>query len=104
MRKKQVDVESRILKCMEQSAKEDNIENGEALHFIYILTEDVYNTNSPTHSQLNSVYRAVSNLEKKGLLYSHKKRDVEKGKIGGARYQKEIYATIKDGRIVEKKC
>ena len=103
MVRKQIDVEGRILECLEQSAKEDNTENGEAFHLINTLSEDIYGTNSPTNSQLKSLYRAVSNLEKKGFIYKQKYQDVDtSSKRGGVRYQKEIVALVKNGKIVKK--
>ena len=106
--KKQIDVIGRILKCIEILADEDEITNGEVNFSMYELANHVYNEITPNNSKMRSLYRAVNNLEKKGVIYSKKIKSLDsywgdKDEWGGLRYEKEIYAKIKNGKLV-KKC
>ena len=104
---KQVDVEKEIIECLEDTASVFAIDSGEVETSIRIITKWVYDTDNPTDSQMKSVYRTVSNLEKKGILYSRKTktidRDYDKFGSGGPRYEKEVCAIVTNGKIA-KKC
>jgi len=107
--KKQVDVIGEIIECLIDSAKysEMEYEDDEITTDIPTLTECVYDTDNPTKSQKNSVYRSVGVLEKKGILYSRKIKSIsyhsKKVEHGGRRYEKEVCAIIKNGKVI-KKC
>jgi len=100
---KQVDVINRIINCIENDAKIPELINdkGEMEVDILTLVTEVFDTEKPTKSQFNSVYRAVDTLEKKGLAETKKIKPIGKVKVdwGGKRYEKEIIFTIINGRI-----